>query len=46
MANVPQLMAVSKHSALRLALEQPLAMVYWPYTTPHKMWMPVIKGEV
>jgi hypothetical protein len=33
-ANVPQLRAVSRHSALRHAKEQSLAVVYWPYTTP------------
>ena len=34
MANIPRLRAVSRHSTLRRALEQPLAVLYWPYTTP------------
>ena len=32
-ANIPCLRAVSRHSALCRAEEQPLAMVYLPYTT-------------
>ena len=34
MVNIPRLRAVSRHSALHRAQEQPLAMIYWPYTTP------------
>ena len=34
MTNIPQLRAVSRHSALRRAYEEPVAMLYWPYTTP------------
>ena len=32
MANIPRLRAVSRHSTLRRTLEQPLTLVYWPYT--------------
>ena len=34
MANIPQLMVVSRQSAMRRTSEQHLAVVYWPYTPP------------
>ena len=45
LANIPRLTAVSRHSALRRNLEQPLAVVYWPYTTPpHALLLNSITG--
>ena len=50
MANIPRLMAVSRHSVLRRAKEQPLAVVHWPYTTlPHALllnYSPGISGII
>ena len=33
MANIPRLRAILKHNAMRKAWQQPLALVYWQYTT-------------
>jgi hypothetical protein len=33
MANIPRLRAVLSQDAMRSAWRQPLAVIYWPYTT-------------
>ena len=35
MANIPRLRTVLKHDTMRSAWTQPLAIIYWPYTTNH-----------